>query len=81
MHPSFDIWQLLAGCTTIGGPDIGKRCIFPFTFNGRQYRGCLVTRAFGATVPQHARMTQVRIYCVLREALNKQDRQRSSMKL
>merc|ERR1712215_602708 len=29
-----------AGCKTIGGDDPGKSCIFPFSFNGRIYRGC-----------------------------------------
>ena len=29
-----------ARCITTGGPDLGKRCVFPFTYNGRQYRGC-----------------------------------------
>ena len=27
-------------CTTVGGPDPGSPCIFPFSFGGVAYRGC-----------------------------------------
>ena len=29
-----------AGCDTIGGPDAGKPCVFPFKINNVTYRGC-----------------------------------------
>ena len=28
------------GCFTVGGPDLGKPCVFPFTFNGIVHFGC-----------------------------------------
>merc|ERR1712130_168257 len=27
-------------CKTVGGPAAGKKCIFPFTFQGKEYDGC-----------------------------------------
>jgi len=34
-----------AGCTTNGGGDSGARCVFPFTFKERVYRGCILVDA------------------------------------
>jgi hypothetical protein len=29
-------------CFTVGGPDIGKKCVFPFTYNNVVHFGCPV---------------------------------------
>jgi len=34
-----------AGCTTNGGGDSGARCVFPFVYKDRQYRGCILVDA------------------------------------
>ena len=33
-------FDYLIDCKTTGGPYPNKRCVFPFNYNGKVYRGC-----------------------------------------
>ena len=44
-QPSQASTRPTAGCTTNGGGDSGARCVFPFTYKGRTYRGCILVDA------------------------------------
>jgi len=44
-RPSQASTRPTAGCTTNGGGDSGARCVFPFTYKERTYRGCILVDA------------------------------------
>ena len=45
-------------CETVGGPDIGKPCVFPAIFNGVSYTECMQQRC-ATEVSLHSRMKEL----------------------